>query len=394
MRLLLCHSYYQQRGGEDLSFESEANLLERNGHEVVRYTLNNHSIAGLSQIEAARRSIWNRQTFTEVKHILGTKRFDVMHCTNTFPLISLAAYDAARAEKVPIVQSLRNYRLLCPAAFLMREGQVCQDCVGKKFAWPGIVHACYRKSRIATAVVALISLFHRRRRATQRDADCYYTLTEFARQKFIEGGFAADKILVKQNFVENDPGIGKGNGGYAVFAGRLSPEKGVHVLMDAWQHLQTRGHALQLKVIGDGPLAEVVRAAAAKNPCIEWLGELPLDQTLEIIREAAVLIMPSVWFETFGRTMIEAFACGTPVVASRLGAMAEVIDDGRTGLQFNPGDASDLAQKIIELTTAPDRLSSLRARVRTEYEQKYTANANYQKLMLIYQQAIQNCQRA
>jgi glycosyltransferase involved in cell wall biosynthesis len=324
----------------------------------------------------------------DVKKILQEKRFDVLHCTNTFPLISTSVYDAARKMKVPIVQSLRNYRLLCPTSFLMREGRVCQECIGKKTAWPGILHACYRESRTATVTVALISLSHRLRRATSRDADCYYTLTEFARQKFIEGGLAAKKILVKNNFVENDPGVGSGGGGYAVFAGRLSSEKGVKVLLDAWANLAARGNNLGLKIVGDGALAPMVRAATIENPRIQWLGELPLSKTLEVIRDAAALVMPSVWFETFGRTMIEAFACGTPVIASRLGAMAEVVDDGVTGLQFNPGDANDLTEKVVSLTADPERLRAMRSRTRTEYEQKYTPDVNYNRLMEIYQRTI------
>jgi glycosyltransferase involved in cell wall biosynthesis len=394
MRLLLCHNYYQNRGGEDLSFESEANLLERKGHEVVRYTLHNDSFKGLSSLEAARRSVWNRQAFDDLTKILRTQRFDVMHCTNTFPLISTAAYDAARAMSIPIVQSLRNYRLLCPSAFLMRKGRVCQECVGKKTAWPGILHACYRNSRPATAVVSIINMSHRRQRATSRDADCYYTLTEFARQKFIEGGFSADKILVKNNFVENDPGFGSGDGGFGVFVGRLSSEKGVDVLLDAWSKNSARGNSLPLKIVGDGPLAPLVREAASVNPCVQWLGELPLTKTLDIIREAKILLMPSIWFETFGRTMIEAFACGTPVIASRLGAMAEVVEDGVTGLHFTPGDANDLNEKIDSLVSDPDRLKSMRFRVRAEYEQKYTADANYTKLIEIYDKVILNYVKA
>jgi glycosyltransferase involved in cell wall biosynthesis len=389
MRLLLCHSYYKQRGGEDLSFESEARLLERKGHDVVRYTLNNDSIDGLSGLEAARKGFWNRKTFDDVKDLLQSQPFDVLHCTNTFPLISPAAYDAARAAKVPIVQSLRNYRLLCPTSFFMRDGRVCEDCITTKTAWPGVLHACYKESRKATAAVAVISMYHRYRRATSQDPDCYYTLTEFARQKFVEGGFPEDRLLVKSNFVDPDPGVGSGAGGYAVFAGRLSAEKGLNVLLDAWAKLAATGSDLSLKIVGDGPLAPMVREAISVNPRIQWLGELPLLDTLEVIREATALVMPSVWYETFGRTMIESFACGTPVIASRLGSMAEVVEDGFTGSHFNPGDADDLVEKINLLTSNAERLRAMRIRVREEYEQKYTAEANYSLLMAIYEKALQ-----
>lgn len=390
MKLLLCHNYYQNRGGEDASFEEEANLLIRYGHTVHQYTVHNNTIDGLRGIEVAKQSLWNRKTFEELSHLLRGNDFDVLHCTNTFPLMSLAAYDAARLAGVPIVQSLRNYRLLCPTSFFMRNDRACTDCLGRVTAWPGILHACYRNSRVATTVVAAISIFHRFKRLTARDADCYYTLTEFARQKFIEGGFPADKIFVKSNFVDPDPGVGSGAGGYAVFAGRLSREKGINTLLAAWEKLSSSNGCPVLKIIGDGPLAPQVQAALRQNPQIEWLGELSLPDTLKLIGEAAVLVMPSVWYETFGRTMIEAFASGTPVIASRLGAMAELVADGSTGLHFTAGDADDLAAKVTSIFASTERLADMRIRARIEYESKYTADKNYLSLLSIYEQVLQN----
>jgi glycosyltransferase involved in cell wall biosynthesis len=270
----------------------------------------------------------------------------------------------------------------------MRDGRSCEDCLGKKTAWPGILHGCYRNSRAGSAVVASISLYHRYRRSTAHDADCYYTPTEFARQKFIQGGFRADKILVKSNSVDPDPGYGTGAGGHAVFAGRLSAEKGIDTLLDAWSQLALHPDCPTLKIIGDGPLAARVSAAASKNPKIQWLGTRPLAETLQVIGSAALLVMPSVWFETFGRTIIEAFANGTPVVASRLGAMAEIVSDGVTGLHFTPGDANDLAAKVMSLLQNREKLQEMRRQARLEYESKYTGQQNYQNLIQIYEHCI------
>jgi len=388
MNILLCHNYYQYRGGEDISFEDEARMLESRGHTVHRYTVHNDQIGTLNGWDVTRRSLWSEQVFDELRKLLQARRYDVLHCTNTFPLISPAAYDAARAEGVPIVQSLRNYRLLCPTSFLMRQGRVCEECVGRATAWPGILHGCYRDSRIATAVVATISLLHRRRRTTQRDATYYYTPTEFARHKLIEGGVPSDRIAVKNNFVEPDPGVGFGTGGYAVCVGRLSPEKGIDTLLQAWSKLTKQNDQLVLKIVGGGPMAAQVRAAVDSCPQIQWLGELSHSETLSIIGEAAMLVMPSVWYETFGRTMIEAFACGTPVVASRLGAMAEVVLDGATGLHFTAGDADDLAEKILSLSSDRERLAQMRLEARREYLKKYTVDTNYRQLISIYERAI------
>jgi hypothetical protein len=224
LKVLFCHNFYQQSGGEDLCFAAEASLLEAHGHQVLRFTRHNDAIARMSRFEVAGLAIWNRDTFHELRKLIRRERPTVMHCTNIFPLISPAAYYAARAEGVPIVQSLRNYRLFCLNACFLRNDRVCEDCLGKGIPWPGVLHGCYRSSRTASAVVAAMLSLHRVMRTWTRMVDRYFTLTEFSRQKFIQGGLPAKLIAVKPNFIDPDPGPGRGQGGYAVFIGRLSPE--------------------------------------------------------------------------------------------------------------------------------------------------------------------------
>jgi len=384
MRILLCHNYYQQPGGEDQSFAAEVALLESRGHAVMRYTVHNDVIKRMRLLNVGMRTLWSRQTYRDLRELIRNVRPDVMHCTNIFPLISPSAYYAARDEDVPVVQSLRNYRLLCPRALLMREGRICEDCLHRRLAWPGIRHGCYRNSRLATAVTAGMTTVHRFFGTWTRLVDLYFTLTEAARQKFIEGGFPPDKIVVKPNFLDPDPGTGNGDGGYAVFVGRLSAEKGITTLLDCWSELKV---PLPLRIIGDGPLAPQVQQAAATNDAITWLRHQPQETVLSQIGGASLLVMPSLSYETFGRAIIEAFAKGTPVVASRLGAMAELVEDGRTGLHFEAGNAADLAGKIEQLLAEPVRLAEMRHAARREYETKYTAEPNYQRLMHIYDQA-------
>jgi glycosyltransferase involved in cell wall biosynthesis len=384
MKIILCHNYYQQPGGEDESFAAEARLLEAHGHEVHRCTLHNDAIETMGRLGLARRTFWNAQAYTMVRALARRERPAVVHCTNTFPLLSPAVYYAARAEGVPVVQSLRNYRLLCPGGLFLRDGRVCEDCLGKAVCWPGVRHACYRGSRAASAVVAGMLAGHRLLGTWAHAVDLYFTPSAFARQKFIEAGFAADRIAVKPNFIDPDPGPGTGAGGYAVFVGRLSEEKGLDVLLGAWARL---AEALPLKVVGDGPLAAQVQAAAARDARIEWLGRLPPAEVLEIVGDASMLVMPSTWYETFGRTIMEAFARGTPALASRLGAMAELIDDGRTGYLFNPGDATDLAAKVRRLRADPEAGARMRREARREFEEKYTAAQNYRLLLDLYERA-------
>jgi len=386
MKVLLCHTRYQQRGGEDEVYDSEAQTLEEHGHAVVRFLRHNDVLSGMGKLEAAGRTVWNPEVYHDLRGLIRRERPDVMHVTNTFPLISPAAHYAARAEGVPVVQALHNYRFLCPSALFLRDGKVCESCLGKSVPWPAVQHKCYRESRAATAAVAALSVAHRWLGTWRRAVDLYFTLTEFAKRKFVEGGFDPDRIVVKPNCVHPTPEPGDGKGGYAVFVARLSAEKGLDTLLDAWAKM---ARPVRLKVIGDGPLAERVRAAASVDPRIEYLGRLPLSQVLEVIGGAECLVMPSVWYETFGRTIIEAYAKGTPVIASRLGAMAELVDEGRTGLLFTPGDSAALVEAVERLLADPDALSRMRPAARREFETKYTAETNYRQLIDIYDRAIE-----
>jgi len=385
MKLLLCHNYYQKPGGEDQVFAAEGRLLRSRGHHVVEYTKHNDAIKRMGRWEAAKKTVWNGKVYGELRELIRSERPDILHATNIFPLISPAAYAAARDEGVPVVQSLHNYRLICPKALLMRDGRACESCLGKRFAWPAVVHACYRGSRTATAVVATMLAVHRRRGTWTQSVDRYIALTEFARKKLIEAGLPAKTITVKPNFLPEDPGPGEGFGGYAIYVGRLSAEKGVDVLLDAWSQMQGD---IPLRIVGDGPLAETVRSAAADDSRIRWLGQEPHDEVLDLIGDARFLVFPSTCFETFGLSTVEAFAKGTPVVASRLGAMQELVSNGHTGLHFRPGDADDLAAKVNRLWNDGGVLGRMRLHARDEFEAKYTADANYEMLLSIYEQVL------
>jgi glycosyltransferase involved in cell wall biosynthesis len=308
-----------------------------------------------------------------------------VHFTNTFPLISPSAYYAARREGVKIVQSLHNYRLLCPNALFLREGKVCESCLGRAIPWPAVRYACYRDNRPATAAVAAMLAFHRAIGTWSRVVDLFCALTEFGKRKFIEGGLPADRIAVKPNFMRVDPGAGEGAGGYAVFVGRLSAEKGLETILSAWS---TRGIDLPLRIVGDGPLASRVQEAATENPRITWLGRQSPERVLDIVGDAALLVLPSVWYEGFPKTIVESLAKGTPVVTSNLGSMAEVVEDRRTGRLVVPGDVTSLAEAIQSLTADSLALRDMRVAARTEFEQKYTAEVNYQILMALYRRAL------
>lgn len=383
---LLVHNYYQQRGGEDQIFEAEAALLEAYGHHVLRYTLHNDQIEGMSTLDRVQSTLWNRQVYRELRDLIHRLQPEVAHFHNTFPLVSPAAYYAARAEGVPVIQTINNYRLLCPGAFFLRDGRVCESCLGRSVPLPGVVHACYRGDRAATAAVAGMLSLHRALKTWHRAVDLYALyMTEFSRDKFVQAGFPADRLFVKPNFLHPDPGAGDGRGGYALFVGRLSPEKGIRVLLDAQRQIGTR---LPLKIAGDGPLAADVRRAAADVPGLEWLGRQTPDAVYQLMKGASCLLFPSEWYEGLPRTIVEAFATGTPVVASRLGAMQSLIDHGRTGLHFTPGDAGDLVRQVEHLLAHPARLARMRREARAAFEAHFTAGRNYELLMAMYDRVL------
>ena len=250
MTILLCHNHYQQPGGEDLTFVDESALLESYGHKVIRFTMHNDEIRDMSRTKLAVKTMWNRQAYYEIRAIIRKHRPAVMHCTNTFPLISPSVYYAARDESVPVIQSLHNYRMFCANSLFLRDGRACDDCLGKMIPWPAIVHGCYRESRLATVGVTSMVGIHRFMRTWIDAIQLYCTPTEFARQKFVQGGIASEKIVVKPNFICEDRGVGKGRGNYFVFAGRLSREKGIDTLLQAWRQLAAN---IRLKIVGDGP---------------------------------------------------------------------------------------------------------------------------------------------
>jgi glycosyltransferase involved in cell wall biosynthesis len=382
MRILMLHNFYQQPGGEDESFAAEADVMERNGHEVIRYTLHNDAIDLLHPVEIGLRTIWNPASHGDISRLLADSRPDVMHAQNVFPLISPAAYHAARRAGVPVVQSVRNYRMFCLNAQFFRDGRPCESCLGRTVPLAGLRNACYRGSTLASASVATMLMTHRLLGTWSRCIDLFVTLSEFSRRKCIESGLPADRVVTKPNFLKRDPGAGDGEGGYALFVGRLSPEKGIGTMLEAWRKPDM---PMPLRVVGDGP--EGTRVAGAGGQ-VEWLGRRDQAQTLDLMRRAAVLVFPSEWYETFGRVAVEAFAAGTPVVVARIGAVAELVDHGRTGLLYEPGDAEDLAAQIRRLTADPKMARAMRRAARQEYETKYTAERNYHLLSDIYRRAM------
>lgn len=385
MKIVLVHNQYQSPGGEDVVFAQELKLLERAGHQVVLYQRSNqeleqHSFA--QRLALPKNIISAGDSKRELARLLVSEKPQLVHIHNTFVMVSPSIYTACQEANIPVIQTLHNYRLLCPAASLFRDGRVCEECIQHNL-WRSVRYGCYRDSRWSTSAVALMLAVHRNQHTWDRKVNTYIALTEFARQKFVEGGLPADRIFVKPNFVHPDPGMRVGSRDYAVYAGRLSPEKGVSTLMAAWERLRDRP---KLLIIGDGPERQRLESQVAERGLkdVSFLGHLTREETIATIGKARCLVVPSECYETFLLAIIEAFACGTPVICSRMGAMEEIVSDRRFGLHFTGGDSADLAAKVEWAWGHPDEMQVMGQQARREYEAKYTAERNYDILESIY----------
>jgi glycosyltransferase involved in cell wall biosynthesis len=385
-RILVVHERYRQRGGEDAVFEAEADLLEANGHRVERLVVDNMAIpeqpSTRQAIRLAVRAIWSLDGARLVRRAVQRFRPQIVHVHNTFPLLSPAVLSAAHAAGAATVQTLHNYRVTCPAATLFRDGRHCEDCVGRVVAWPGVLHACYRGSRVSTAGVGAISAVHRVRGTWRRDVDRIIALSNFQRAVLLRSGLDPARVAVKPNFV-HDPGEGGSHSGDFLFVGRLSPEKGVATFLDAW----ASGIPVPCRVVGDGPLQNIVRRASLAS-AIAPLGSLMNPAVLAEMRSARALIVPSISESAFPLVAIEALASALPVIASRSANMAEVIRDGRTGILFEPGDARALVAAVRHAIEAPEALRAMGRAAREEYLDRFSPDRGYAHLIRIYNEAI------
>jgi glycosyltransferase involved in cell wall biosynthesis len=386
----MVHNYYQQWGGEDASTEQELRLLRGEGHDVRFYKRHNDEIEGLSPLRKLLlffEPTWSSKSYRELRNILQEFHPEIVHFHNFFPLISPGAYYACKQSGAAVIQTLRNYRLFCPVGTFFRSGRICEECIRHSLL-RSVRYGCYHNSRLQTSSVALMLLVHRLLKTWSRKVDTYIALTEFSRGRFIDGGIPGSSIVVRPNFLEKDPGPGEHNREYAVFVGRLSSEKGLRILLEAWRSLSEE---IPLKVIGDGPLRpwleDYVDEYNLKE--VDLLGFIPPQEVFKHLKKAQFLIMPSIWYETFGRTVIEAYATQTPVVVSNMGAMASLVKDGKTGLLFEAGDSSDLSEKVKWLWLHQAHRMKMAKVARAEFKEKYTADRNYSLLLEIYKHAVE-----
>jgi len=378
--VLQVHTRYRQAGGEDEVVEAEKLLLEAAGITVHQVLFDNtdlrESTSFASDLRLAASAIWSRGAESRVRAAIAAHRPEVMHVHNTFAAASPSIYHAAM--HVRVVQTLHNYRMVCPVATAFRDGRACTDCVGRLVPWPAVLHACVHHSRSQSAVAATTLAVHRAIGTFRRGIAAYVALSTFQRQLMISGGLPGDRIRVIPNFLETDPGIGEGPRAGILYVGRLAEEKGVKVLL--------RAAALQpgtVRVVGDGPLrAPVERAASAGY--VDYLGSLPRSSVFDEMRRAIAVVLPSTWFEGSPLTLVEAYATGTPVIASRIGSLVEAVEEGVTGMLAEAHDAEALGNRLRWAISHTAEMAEMGQAARTRYQAQFRGPTHLAALLAAY----------
>ena len=387
MKILIIHNKYKHYGGEDVAVELESSILRKNRHEVEILYFDNLPIhSRISGIGSALRAIYNFSSSRKVSKMIRQFRPDIIHIHNLFFIASPSVIYAAHKYKVPVILTLHNYRLICANALLLRDNQICELCTQKKFPLSGIRYKCYRNSAIESALVTSITGIHKLFNTWQNKIHTYITLNEFSRAKLLHSSLniPAARMITKPNFVP-DPGEGSmKRENFFLFAGRIVKEKGVYVLAKAFSNMPEH----KIIIIGDGPEKDLLQAQFKSYPNIFFEGQMEKKMVTGYMKRCHAFICPSIWYEGAPLTIIEAFATGTPVIASRLGSMAESITDGFNGLHFTAGDADDLCAKIRLLVKETENNSLLYQNARQTYLEKYHADIHYNAILKIYENAV------
>ncbi|MGH3938384.1 MAG: glycosyltransferase [Pseudonocardiaceae bacterium] len=391
MNVLVVYNRYrsEQPSGEDRVVDQERALLAEAGHQVSTFERRSDDIAAMSPLGKAVvpfRVPWNPAVRSELATRLRAERPDVVHIHNTFPLLSPSVVAACTDAGVPAVATLHNYSMVCPPGTLYRDGHVCTDCT-HQLPLPAIRHGCYRDSRLATVPMAVNLVANRRR--WWSEVARFFCISDAQRKILIQAGMPAERLAIKHNFV-TDPGVRRdGPGEYMLYLGRLTAEKGVPLLMSAWDMIAACGGiGVPLVLAGTGPLQDDVTRWAQDRDDVRYLGLRSRAECAQLMAGAAAVAAPSVWLETFGLVVVEAMAAGVPTVAAAHGGFVELIQDGVTGLLHRPGDPDSLAECLRRVVATPEVNQALGEAARRRYEQGFTPATGLDRLLAGYQAAI------
>ena len=390
-KVLLVHNFYLIGGGEHTVFQNEKNLLLGNGHQVIEYTRNNKEISesSIKKICLPFSTVFSIKTYREVVKIIKNQNIEVVHCHNTFPLISPSVYYAALHCKVPVVQTIHNFRFLCPCGILYRNGAICEECITQGLH-KSLKYGCYRNSKIGTFIVVLMLKVHRILGTYNKIS--YIFLTNFNRNKFSSLLSSSNtNKYVKPNFVDFPKQVRARKGidyDKFVFISRLEESKGVNFLISAWKNLEGK----KLVIYGDGPLTDYVKDAVAENPSIIYRGFRPHDEIFEDLSCSAAMIFPSILYEGFPMTLVEAFSMGVPVLCSSVGNGADIVADAKGGICYENGNVEDFEEKLIQISKESVNVE-LGRNAYQAFVDKYSPEKNYEILKNIYDEVSSNARR-
>ena len=380
-RVLVVHNRYRSDSpsGENQAVDRQIGSLRNAGLEVETYIRSSDEIADFSaaeRVELAVRPIFSREDAARIDRVLERFAPDIVHIHNVYPLISPAVVTRAKSHGCRVVQTVHNFRHICASGTFFRAGSPCTDCLGKRVAWPAALHACYRDSRTQSVVMGTAILRHRK---TWLQIDRFLPVSEFVADILTTAGIPGEQIRVVPNSVD-DPGPPSALGHGFLFAGRLSKEKGIGLLLDAWEHAAL-GNATQLTIVGDGPERAAVERAATRLPGVQYAGPVTTDQVRLHMRESRVVVVPSIWFEALPTVLLEAYACGRPVVATKFGALETLVspDVGWLAPPNRDGLAATLRTSWQDTAAA-----ALGRRARELYLALYAPDAGLARLMETY----------
>ena len=385
--VLVIHNRYLEPGGEDTVVAAEIQLLRQHGHRVLQYARHNREIAGFNLLRRAALPLtatWDQESYAELRALIRQERPTIAHCHNLLPLVSPAVYYACASEGVPVVQTVHNYRLVCPGGNFFRNGAACDDCPGSLTR--AAMRGCYHDSRRHTASVAFMLGAHRALGTWRERVAAYIAPSEFCRDVLCRHGLPPDKIVAKPHFAAEIRPQKNGVGDFAIFAGRLSEEKGILPLLAVWRELKD----IPLVVVGSGPLEEVARRLVRESGAdhMRFTGQLSHNETLRRIEEARFLIAPSRCYETFGLSVLEAMSSGVPAIVPPAGALRELVADRQTGLVVDVEDAEKLSKAIRRMWSRPLETKEMGRAARHRCLEHYSAESNYRQLIRIYEAAL------
>jgi glycosyltransferase involved in cell wall biosynthesis len=343
VRILILHSRYLSgpASGENAVVQDEVRLLSEAGHQVKVWEPSADSLRGFGLVKSGIQAVWSREAVDHISRMVREMRADIVHCHNLFPTLSPAVIRAAWTQGAAPVMTLHNYRLMCLPSTFLRDGEICEDCLGRT-PWPGVVHRCYRDSLPGSTVLAVSLSLHRALGTFDRVA-LFLCVSEFVRRKYAQAGIPMERLTVKSNFAW-PTARRHGSGDYFLFVGRISSEKGLHTLLDAWRRTPAR-----LLVVGDGPEADLLRHIAPPN--VEFVGMVPNEDVADFLLGARGLLMPSRSYEAQPRVILEAYAAGVPVIASRIGGIPDLVQEDTSGYLVEPDDVAgwtDAAERLLD----------------------------------------------